>query len=342
MKSGFRNEKELDQFLATPNEQVIQTLADLKGDLMILGVGGKMGPSLAKMAKNAFAAAGEEKRVLGASVFPSSDMKNDLQEHGIKIFEGDLLDKDFVYQLPDVENVIYMAGMKFGSVENLAMTWAVNSYLPTLISEKYRKSRIVAFSTGCVYPLVSVKSGGSREVDPVGPIGEYAQSCLGRERMFEYFSKRNQTPMTIIRLNYSVEMRYGVLVDVALKVLREQPVDVTMGFANVIWQGDANAMVLQSLKRCQSPPKILNVTGPETISLKRIAGQFAELLNVDLQTVGEEEETALLNDASQAFSLFGYPSVSLNEMIHWIADWLKNKQTLYDKPTHYETRNGQF
>lgn len=342
MKTGFRNEKELDEVLSNPTDQVIQSLSHLKGDLMILGVGGKMGPSLAKMAKNAFTAAGDGKNVLGASIFPSADMRDDLRNHGIEIFEGDLLNRDFVYQLPDVENVIYMAGMKFGSVENLPLTWAVNAYLPTLVSEKYKKSRISAFSTGCVYPLVSVKSGGSKESDPVGPVGEYAQSCLGRERMLQYFSGRNNTPMTIIRLNYSVEMRYGVLVDIALKVLKQEPLDVTMGYANVIWQGDANAMVLQSLGLCQSPPKILNITGPETISVKSVAEQFADLFEIKLQTVGEEEETALLNNAAQAFSLFGYPSVSLDEMIQWIADWLKNKQTLYDKPTHYETRDGQF
>jgi len=244
--------------------------------------------------------------------------------------------------LPKIKNIIFLAGMKFGSEENLSLTWAVNSYLPALVANHFTDSRIVAFSTGCVYPLVPISAGGSLETDMPEPVGEYAQSCLGRERMFEFGSNKYGTPVTLIRLNYAVEMRYGVLVDIALKVKANKPVDLTMGHFNVIWQGDANAMILQSLKYCESPARILNITGPETLSVGDVAIQFGKHFNVQPEFIGEEAKTALLSNAKESFSLFGYPKVSAETVIAWIADWINNEGKLLNKPTHFEVRDGKY
>ncbi len=255
-------------------------LSRLDGDIIFLGVSGKIGPYLARMAKRACYEAGVKKHITGVALFNSPGQQEGIEKHGIETIHGDLLDNDFLQSLPLTKNVFFLAGMKFGAVENLPLTWAVNSYLPALVAEHFRSSRIVAFSTGCVYPLVPVNSGGSVESDPPVAIGEYAQSCLGRERMFEYGSNKYQTPVTLIRLNYSVEMRYGVLVDIATKVLNKQPVDLAMGFFNVIWQGDMNDFVLRSLEYAQSPAKILNITGPETLSVREVANEFGRLSGI--------------------------------------------------------------
>ena len=235
-----------------------------------------------------------------------------------------------------------MAGMKFGSTKNLAMTWAVNTYLPAMVAETFRDSRIVAYSTGCVYPLVPVSSGGSTEIDPPEPIGEYAQSCLGRERMFDFGSRKYGTPAVLIRLNYAIDLRYGVLVDIAAKVHAGQPVDVTMGFANVIWQGDANERVLRALEYCDSPVRILNITGPETVSVRWAAQRFGELMGKSVHITGNEAETALLSNASLSQRLFGYPKVTLDQMMIWIANWVQNEYELLNKPTHFEVRDGKY
>jgi nucleoside-diphosphate-sugar epimerase len=314
----------------------------LEGDILVLGAGGKIGPSLSRMAKRAVESAGVKKRIVGVAVFESEEDQKKLESFGIETIHGDLLDRDFLTTLPKMKNVIYMAGMKFGSTENLPLTWVINSYLPALVAEEFKKSSIVAFSTGCVYPMVPVSGGGSLESDIPEPLGEYAQSCLGRERMFEYGSKKYKTPIVLIRLNYAVEMRYGVLVDIALKVKNNQPVDVTMGFANLIWQGDANDMILRSLALCETPAKILNVTGPETVSICWAAKRFAELMKNELQIVGQETETALLSNASQCHRLFGYPKITLDQMVMWIADWVQHGRFLLNKPTHYEVRDGKY
>jgi len=307
-----------------------------------LGVGGKMGPTLARMAKRAVDLSGRTRQVFGASKFETESVVNDLEAAGIKVFSGDLLDEAFLASLPDAENIVYMAGLKFGSTQNAALTWAINTHLPALVARRFRGSRMVVFSTGNVYPFVSVASGGCVESDDLGPIGEYAQSCLGRERIFQYFSQEHGTPMTIIRLNYAVEMRYGVLVDVALKVKTGQPIDLSMGYFNAIWQGDANAMILQSLSLCASPAAVLNVTGPEVLSIRAVALEFGRLFSAVPHFVGQESDTALLNNAARAHKLFGQPKVSVSQMIAWIADWIQRDQPLLNKPTHFEERKGKY
>ena len=247
------NDTELDELLSRPGPEVIEMFSRLDGDLIFLGVAGKIGPSLAYMAKRACDEAGIKKRIIGVSNFESKEQQKKIGRYGIETIHGDMLNTKFTSTLPSVKNVFYLAGMKFGSVDNLSLTWAINTYLPAIVADHFRQSRIVAFSTGCVYPLVPVESGGSVETDAPVAIGEYAQSCLGRERMFEFGSIRNKTEVALIRLNYSVETRYGVLVDIALKVKNNQPVDLTMGHFNVIWQGDMNDFVLRSLEYAKSP-----------------------------------------------------------------------------------------
>ena len=335
------SEQELDEILSKPTRELVEMISGLDGDIMFLGVAGKIGISMALMAKRAVDLSGIKKRVIGLSRFSQKNQKNLLEREGIEIIEGDLLDPEFVKGLPKIKNIIFLAGMKFGSEENLSLTWAINSYLPGLVADHFTDSRIVAFSTGCVYPLVPITSG-SKEIDKPDPVGEYAQSCLGRERMFEYGSLKHGTPVILIRLNYAVEMRYGVLVDIAQKVKNRKPIDLTMGYFNVIWQGDANAMILQALNYCETPARILNITGQEILSVKDVAIQFGKLFGIEPEFSGKESETALLSNAEESFKLFGYPTVSVETMISWIADWLSNERALLNKPTHFEVRNGKY
>ncbi len=268
----------LEDLLSAPTAEAIKMFSGIEGDLMFLGIGGKIGPSLARMARRACEKAGVKKRMYGVALFESEQQQKELEALGFETFHGDLLDPDFIHSLPKVRNVYFLAGMKFGSEENLSLTWAVNSYMPALVADYYKDSNIVAFSTGCVYSLVSVESGGSLETDAPGPVGEYAQSCLGRERMFEYGSKQHGTKVCLIRLNYSVELRYGVLVDIGLKVKNQEPIDLSMGFFNVIWQGDVNDVVLRSMEICESPAKILNITGPEILSVREVAMRIRKIV----------------------------------------------------------------
>lgn len=336
------NENQLEDLLSVPSQETIEMFSRIDGDIMFLGLAGKIGPSLALMAKRACEKAGVKKRIYGVSRFGNEEQRISLEKSGIETISGDLLDSDFLKSLPKVKNVFFLAGMKFGSEDNLAQTWAINSYLPGLVAENFKDSRIVAFSTGCVYPLVSVESGGSLETDKPKPVGEYAQSCLGRERMFEFGSKKNNTPVVLIRLNYSVELRYGVLVDIAAKVKNEKPIDLTMGHFNVIWQGDANDLVLRSLELTESPVKILNITGEETLKVRDIAMEFGKLFDKNPKFVGEESETALLNNSKLAFSLFSRPKVAISNIIKWTASWMENEGRLLGKPTHFEVRNGKY
>ena len=336
------NEEQLEDILSEPTPEVVKLLSHLDGDIIFLGISGKIGPSLARMTTRACKEAGVQKKIIGVSLFDSEEQRKGIESYGIETIHGDLLNTDFIQSIPAAKNVIFMAGMKFGSEENLSMTWAVNSYLPALVAERFKKSRIVAFSTGCVYPLVTVQSGGSLETDLPTPVGEYAQSCLGRERMFEYGSIKYKNPVTLIRLNYSVEMRYGVLVDIALKVKNNIPVDLSMGYFNMIWQGDANAMILRALEHCESPAKIINITGPETASVRQVAQQFGEYFNTKPKFEKEETETALLSNAKLSYKLFGRPKVPLEQIIFWIADWINKEKELLGKPTHYEVRDGKY
>lgn len=335
-------EKQLEELLSRPSDETVELLKKLDGDIIFLGIAGKIGPSLANMAKRACDMAGVKKRIIGVSRFRNLEEKTQIESFGIETVQGDLLDPDFLGSLPKVKNVFFLAGMKFGSLDNLSLTWAMNSYLPALVVEHFKDSRIVAYSTGCIYPLVPVESGGSLETDMPDPVGEYAQSCLGRERMFEYGSKKNGTPVALIRLNYAVEPRYGVLVDIAMKVKNKQPVDLSMGYFNVIWQGDANNVVLRSLSHVASPAWVLNITGPEILSVKEVAIEFGKLFGNEPQFVGEEAQTALLSNSKKAYSLFGEPEIPINKVIGWVARWMNEDKKLLDKPTHFEVRDGKY
>jgi dTDP-4-dehydrorhamnose reductase len=332
----------LEELLSTPSAETIKMFAGLEGDLMFLGIGGKIGPSLARMALRACELAGVEKRIIGVSLFESEQQRQKMEDMGIETIHGDLLDTAFIQSLPLVENVFFLAGMKFGSEENISLTWAINSHMPGLVADHYKGSRIVAFSTGCVYPLVPVESGGSLESDRPGPVGEYAQSCLGRERMFEYGSKQNQTKVCLIRLNYAVELRYGVLLDIALKVRKQEAIDLSMGHFNVIWQGDMNDMVLRSLEICESPARILNITGADILSVREVALEFGKHFHVEPEFINKEANTALLNNPGKALTLLGPPRVKPARVIAWIAHWISEEREILGKPTHYEVRNGKY
>ncbi|TVY10513.1 NAD-dependent epimerase/dehydratase family protein [Paenibacillus cremeus] len=334
--------QELENKLAEPSAALIREIAELDGDIMLLGVGGKMGPSLARLAMNAIKAAGVDKKVYGASRFSSGGLKEELEADGVITIPVDLLNDQQLQALPDVKNIIYMAGNKFGTTGNEHFTWAMNSYLPGRVAEKYRNSRIVVFSTGNVYPLTPVFQGGATETMAPNPNGEYGQSCLGRERIFEHFSHKYDIPMVIYRLNYAIDLRYGVLLEVAKSVLAGKPVDLTMGHANVIWQGDANEMAIRSLTVCSTPPAVVNVTGPETLSMRWVAEQFAARLGKEPVFVGKESENALLSNSSKASQLFGYPRVTILEMIDWISGWVAQDGLTWNKPTHFQEREGKF
>ncbi len=334
--------QELEDVLSKPTEADVDFIRSLEGDLLILGIGGKMGPSLAHRAVRAAREAGSKLRVLGVSRFSDSKVRAELEEIGVETIAADLLDAGQLNALPDVRNVIFMAARKFGSTGDEALTWAMNALLPARVAERYRNSRIVAFSSGNIYPFVTPASGGATEETPVGPVGEYAQSVLARERMFEYFSKLYQTPVVMIRLNYAVELRYGVLVDLARKVYDRRPIDLTMGYVNVIWQGDANSVTLRSFAMCASPPAILNLTGPEILKVREIAAEFGKRFGVDPVFEGTEAETALLNNAARCFERFGRPTVPVDQLLDWVAGWVQRGGALLNKPTHFEARDGKF
>jgi nucleoside-diphosphate-sugar epimerase len=332
----------LYQDLLKPSDRLLSDIAELDGDILILGVGGKMGPSLARLAKQAVDAAGTKADVLGVARFSVAGLEHDLKSQGIKTFSADLLDDNQLQQLPQAANVLYLAGTKFGTTGKEPLTWAMNSYLPGRVAEKYKHSRIVVFSTGNVYPLLPTQSGGATENEVPQPVGEYAQSCLGRERVFQYFSSRHNTPTSIYRLNYANDVSYGVLVDIAKAVKEQRPVDLRMGFVNVIWQGEANELALRCLAHCSSPPTILNITGPETSSVRRIATEFGKIFHIDPIFTNEEEPTALLSNAAECYRLFGPQQVTLKQMIGVIAGWVGAGGKTLNKPTHFQEREGKF
>ncbi len=338
----IKNEAELEELLSRPSAETVELFKKLDGDILFMGIAGKIGPSLAHMAKRACLEAGIKKRIIGVSRFSNPAEKDLIESWGIDTIQGDLLDRKYLESLPKVKNVFFLAGMKFGSEENLSLTWAMNSFLPALVAEYFKDSRIVAYSTGCVYPLVPVDSGGSKEINKPEPVGEYAQSCLGRERMFEYGSRKYNTPVALIRLNYAVEPRYGVLVDIATKVKNNQPVDLTMGHFNAIWQGDANNMVLRSMEHAASPAWIVNIAGPETLRVRDVALEFGKIFNKEVQFTGNEAETALLSNAEQAFRFFGKPKVAVQKVMEWTARWMEEDKKLLGKPTHFEVRDGKY
>ncbi len=335
-------EGDLEALLAEPTIEVIDAFKRINGDILVLGVAGKMGPSLARLAIVASKAAGSTRRVIGVARFSDSATRDALETAGISTIAADLLDRAALDALPDAANVIFMAGRKFGTTGDQAATWATNAYLPGLVAERFKTSRIVAFSTGNVYPLVSIQGDGPTERDPVGPVGEYAQAALARERVFEFFSRRNNTPMAILRLNYAVEPRYGVLRDVADQVFAGKPVDLSMGYANVIWQRDANAVALRALERCATPPLVLNVTGRPAQSIRAIATLFGRQFDREPFLLGVEGGTALLSDASLCESMFGVPLIDVSTMVQHIATWVKQGGRSLNRPTHFIQRDGAF
>ncbi len=340
--TSIRDVAELEALLSEPTESTVRGLGQLEGDILILGVGGKMGPTLARMAQRASETARVKRRVIGVSRFSARDLESQLQGRGIETIRCDLLDRGSLEALPDVPNVIYMAGMKFGSTGQEALTWAMNSYLPGLVGEKYRKSRIVVFSTGNVYGLSPVSQGGSGEEDVLNPAGDYAMSCIGRERIFEHFSRTGEIPISILRLNYATELRYGVLVDIAQRVFAGEAVPLAMGYLNAIWQADANAMSLAALAYASVPPRVLNVAGPELLSVRSVAEEFGKLLGKAVRFEGVEAKDALLSNAERAYELLGRPRVSASQMMIWIADWVCRGGATLAKPTHFEERSGRF
>jgi dTDP-4-dehydrorhamnose reductase len=338
----IETEEALEEILSRPSDADVEAMRSLEGDLLILGAGGKMGPSLAALARRSCDQAGVQKRILGVARFSDPHLRDRMEASGIQTVTCDLLDRKGLDALPDCPNVLFLAGQKFGTTGDQSLTWAMNTHLPALVAERYHASRIVAFSSANVYPLVPVSSGGCREGDPPGPVGEYAQSVLGRERIFEHFSSRNQTPAALLRLSYAVELRYGVLRDVAEKVLARQPIDLTTGHASIIWQGDANSIALRSFRHCSVPPWVLNVSGPEIVSIRAVARKVGDVCGMDPVFSGAESETALVENTARCWEMFGAPRVSIDQMISWIARWVGKGGRSLGKPTHYETRDGRF
>jgi nucleoside-diphosphate-sugar epimerase len=334
----FEDVHHLEEVMTQPSEALVRDLERAPGDILVLGVGGKMGPTLARMAKRA----APGRRVIGVARFSQAGLRGELERHGIECIEADLLSREALAALPDAPNIVFMAGRKFGSTGSEWLTWAMNAHVPALVAERFKASRIVAFSTACVYPFVPTAGAGAAEaVPPTAPSGEYANSCVARERMFQHFSHQYATPGRLLRLSYAIDMRYGVLHDVAQKVLGREPIDLAMGHANVIWQGEANDWSLRALAHCDTPTSPLNISGPK-ISIREVAQGLGRRLGIEPVLTGQEAPTAWLVDCTEAFRLFGPPQVTLEHMLDWTADWVRRGGDSLGKPTHYEARDGKY
>ena len=336
---------ELEERLSQPRAETVAVLRDAPGDVVVLGAGGKMGPTLARMARRAATEADgrdDARRVIAVSRFGDRAAAMRLRAAGVQPLECDLLDRAAVSRLPDAPNVVFMAGQKFGTASAPALTWAMNTLVPALCAERYAAARMVAFSTGNVYPLVPVAGDASRETDAPAPVGEYAASCLGRERMLEHASVHHGTPVALVRLNYAVDLRYGVLVDIATRVRDGEPIDLAMGYVNVIWQGDANRIALECLGRASAPPYVVNVTGPARLSVREVATRLGELLGRAPRFVGSEAADALLSDTRRLAADFAPLEVGSETLIDWVAGWIGQGGPLLGRPTKFERRDGRF
>ncbi len=337
-----RSVEDLEDVLSAPSEGVIDTMRRVPGDILFLGVGGKMGPTMARMARRASDQAGVPRRIIGVSRFSSQSLPESLNRAGIETIRCDLLNEDAVAHLPDVPNVISMSGFKFGAQSSPSLTWAMNCYVPAIVSKRFRSSRIVSFSSGNIYAHVPVTSGGSVETDEPQPVGEYAVSVLGRERINEHFCRTFSIPMSLLRLNYATELRYGVLVDLAQMVWNNEEVDLSMSHVNVIWQAEANAMSLQMLEHTATPPCIMNIAGAEILRVREVCEDFGRLLDRTPRFIGAERPEALLNNAARSHELLGRPQVTAHQMIRWTADWVRQGGASLNKPTHFGSHDGKF
>ncbi|UTX54132.1 NAD-dependent epimerase/dehydratase family protein [Leucobacter aridicollis] len=343
MPQGFTSEAELEARLVAPSAGLVEDFAKGAGDIVILGAGGKMGPTLAVLARNALNAAGRESdTVYAVSRFGEESVRERLTQAGVEVVQFDLVKNDSLDALPDAPNVVFMVGAKFGAATSPSWAWEVNAALPDRIARRYRTSAIAALSTGNVYPFVPASSGGASEDVAPSPIGEYAQSCLGRERVFEFAAEERGTRVSIVRLNYAVDLRYGVLADIGSAVHSGEPVSVATANVNVVWQGYANEVVLRSLTHASTDVFTINLTGPETLSVDAVAHRFGSLLGRDVTIVGEPQPTALLNDSSRCMALFGYPAVSAQTLIEWQAQWIEAGLPMTAKPTKWAVRDGKF
>ena len=338
----INDETQLDKVLTTPSDALCEFIPQVNSPLLVLGAGGKMGPTLAVRAKRAADLAGHQLEVIAVSRFSDAEAKNWLETNGVQTHVADLLNSDNWNSLPDSENVIFLVGQKFGTGNNPGLTWATNTLVPAAACKRFSDSRIVALSTGCVYPMVPIESGGATEDTVPEPIGEYASACLARERIFEYYAQHNGTPTAIIRLNYAVDLRYGVLFDIASKVLAGEPVDLTMGHFNCLWQGDANDMIIRSFAFCQIPARPINITGDSILNVRETAIRLGKILESDPQFTGTEANNAWLNNASKAFRELGPPPTALDIILRWTAYWVKTGGRSLGKPTHFEVRDGKF
>lgn len=335
-------EDALDDLLSRPRPELVEFIRTVRGPLLILGAGGKMGPTLALLAKRAADAASSPLEVVAVSRFTDPRTRNWFARRGVRTLSCDLLEPGALERLPPAASVLYLIGYKFGTAENPSLTWAINTLVPARVCERFPQARIVAFSTGNVYPLVPVTSGGAVETDPLTPLGEYPNAAVARERLFEYFSRRQPTAVAILRLNYAVELRYGVLLDLAQKVFRGEPIDLTMGHLNCIWQGDANEVALRSLAVATAPPTVLNLTGPRVLSVRELAQRLGALLGKAPQFAGAEADTALLSNPSRACALFGEPPTPLEAMLRWTAHWVARGGRTLGRPTHFQVRDGRY
>ena len=338
LPSRFDSVEQLEDVMTTPSPALVAALRGVPGDIMVLGVGGKMGPTLARLAKRA----APGKRIIGVARFSQAGLQAALERHGIECIVADLLSREQLAALPEVPNIVFMAGRKFGSSGSEWLTWAMNAFVPALVAERFKASRIVAFSTACVYPFADVNGPGADERAPLTPPpGEYANSCVARERLFQHFSVQHATPGCLIRLSYAIDMRYGVLHDIARKLVAREAIDLTMGHANVIWQGDANDWALRTLAHCTTPTSGLNVSGP-AVRMREVAEGLAQRLGVQPVFTGSEAPSAWLVDIGEALRRFGAPSVPMATLLDWTADWVARDLGSLGKPTHYEARDGKY